>query len=219
MRFVYSVIAMMFLVSCSHMTQGGRATWDEERWGEIEAQQLDNSCGLASLLTIMRYHFGDMRFDERALLAKYVDRASDEALQRAMHDGVSLLELEALAQSVGYKTVRKMFTLEELERVVTIVPVLVYLEIGDLRHFAVVRGINEEIVWLADSARGNVYHSRKQFLTEWRTPEIFRKEWTYPGGLIVMGQGEEFNLELLKEPTSKIPSSFFELRRQMVIGR
>lgn len=218
MRVVYSVITALLFVSC-HAVQGGRATWDEERWGEIETQELDNSCAVASLLTIMRHNFGDQRFDERALLAKYVEQASEEALARAMREGVSLLELETLAKSVGYKTVRKMFTLEELERVVTIVPVLVYLEIGSLRHFAVVRGMSADVVWLADPARGNVYHTREQFLGEWRTPEALRGQWTYPGGLIVMRQEGEFNLNLLREPASKLPSSFFELRRQMIIGR
>lgn len=218
MRIAYSVIVALLLVSC-HAVQGGRATWDEERWGEIETQELDNSCALASLLTIMRHHFGDQRFDERALLAKYVEQASEEALARAMREGVSLLELETLAKYVGYKTVRKMFTLEELERVVTIVPVLVYLEIGALRHFAVVRGMSADVVWLADPARGNVYHSRKRFLAEWRIPEVFRGQWTHPGGLMIMRQEGTFKLELLKEPIAKLPSSFFELRRQMIIGR
>lgn len=219
MRLAYSVIVVMFLVSCSRMVSGGRATWDEERWGEIEAQRLDNSCGLASLLTIMRHHFGDLRFDERAMLAKYIEQADSEQLQKAMRDGISLLEIEVLVQSVGYKTARKMFTLDELERTVSFVPVLAYLEIGKFRHFAVIRGMSENIVWLADPARGNVYHSREQFLVEWRTPEALRGQWTRPGGLIVMRQDGKFNLELLKEPISKIPSSFFELRRQMIIGR
>jgi predicted double-glycine peptidase len=219
MRFVYCLIAMLLFISCSQTIQGGRATWDEERYGEIEPQQLDNSCGLASLLTIMRYQFGDTRFDERALLGKYIEQASGEALEKALRQGMSILEIEALVQSIGYTTKRKMFTLEELENTVTAVPVLVYLEIGTLRHFAVVRGMSEEVVWLADPARGNVYHSRQQFLAEWRTPEVLRKEWTHPGGLIIVRQEGKFDLNLLKKPISQLPSSFFELRRLMIIGR
>lgn len=219
MRVAYLVIAVLFIVSCGHVIPGERATWDEERWGEVETQQLDNSCGLASLLTIMRHHFGDQRFDERALLTVYIEKASEEPLARAMREGMSLLELEMLARSVGYKTVRKMLTLEELERLTTKVPVLVYLEIGKLHHFAVVRGMSGDLVWLADPARGNVYYTREQFLTEWRTPEVFKNEWTHPGGLIVVRQEGEFNLELLKEPVVMLPRSFHELRRRMIIGR
>jgi ABC-type bacteriocin/lantibiotic exporter with double-glycine peptidase domain len=166
----------------------------------------------------MRHQFGDTRFDERALLAKYIEKASSEALEKAMRNGMSLLEIEALAKSVGYTTIRKMFTLEELEQTVTTVPVLVYLEIGTFRHFAVVRGISGDTVWLADPSRGNVYHSRKQFLAEWRTPEALRKEWTHPGGLMIVRPDGEFNLELLKEPTAP-PRSFFELQRQMMRRR
>ncbi len=216
MRLMCVLLVGAFLVSCVHTQNGERATWDEERWGEIQPQELDSSCGLASLLTIMRYHFGDTRFDERMLLAEYIRGASERALQRAMRDGLSLLEIETLAQSVGYRTMRKMFTLYEVERVVTVTPVLVYLEIGQLRHFAVVRGISGDVVWLADSARGNIYYSRRQFLAEWRTPEALRGVWSRPGGLVLLRPEGKFNLELLREPTAQYPRSFFELQRRMM---
>lgn len=215
------LILTLLLTSCAQLLQGDRATWDEERWGEIVPQELDNSCGFSSLLTIMRYHFGDERFDERALFATYIKQASVEQLKRALDDGASLPELGALADSLGYIVRQHMFTLEELEHIVSFVPVLVYLEIGRFRHFAVVRGMNKEVVWLADPARGNVYHTRKSFLAEWRTPEAFRDRWTHPGGLIIIrpeGEGT-FRLSLLKEPTLGFPSSFHELRRQMIMEK
>ena len=102
MRSMCLLISTLLLASCVQVLQGDRATWDEERWGEIVPQELDNSCGLSSLLTIMRHHFGDERFDEQALLAAYIKQASDEQLKRAMDDGVSLPELGALADSLGY---------------------------------------------------------------------------------------------------------------------
>ena len=218
MRLWYLSIMIAVLSACTPI-HGDRPTWYEERWGEISPQQLDNSCGIASMATIMQYHFGDTRFDERILLKEYVEKASEEQLLKAMRTGVSLLELESLAQGVGYKTLRKMFTLEELEKTVSFVPVLVYLEIGKYRHFAVVRGMNKFTVWLADPARGNVYHSRDAFLKEWRIPEAYRAEWSHPGGLIIVRPDGEFALSLLREPISNFPASFRELRRQMMFAK
>lgn len=117
------------------------------RFGGIVEQGLDNSCGLASLLTITRTHFGDERYDEVLLLKKYMEDTDEKALAESMKNGLSLLELEKLAQSLGYTTVKNVLTLDALERLVSFVPVLVYLEVGKLRHFAVVRGINEEAVF------------------------------------------------------------------------
>lgn len=219
MRVLWIFAIGMFLASCANITQGVRPTWDEERWGEIEQQQLDSSCGLASLLTVMRHHYGDHRFDERSLLGAYIDMASNEALKKAMRNGLSFLELEALAQSLGYTVMRKMLTLDALERIVAFAPVLVYLEIGALRHFAVVRGADKEMVWLADSARGNVYQSRKQFLSEWRTPEALRREWASPGGLVIIHPSYTVRSAFLAPPPHGLPPSFFALRRQMLLGR
>jgi uncharacterized protein len=213
MKWCVVALFMMF-VSCASIPSTSQ-TWQDERWGGVKQQTLDNSCGLGSLLTVMHHHYGDSRFDERALLAKYIEHSSEDELLVAMRKGMSMLELEYLGRSVGYKTIRHMFTLDELERMVSVVPVIVYLEIGELRHFAVVRGVNKESVWLADSSRGNVYHSREQFLEEWRTPESLRDQWSRPGGLIIMRKGGKFALNLLKEPQSAIPPAFRELRRQM----
>lgn len=82
-------------------------TWDDVRWGGIVAQELDNSCGLASLLTIMQGHFGDMRYNEKTLLKEYFENADESDIAQAMSNGLSLLELEHLAKSIGYKVVKK----------------------------------------------------------------------------------------------------------------
>jgi predicted double-glycine peptidase len=213
---IFGLVLILLLEGCASTAHEPAVTWYEERWGGVVQQELDSSCGLGSLLTVMRYHFGDERYDERGLLTKYMEQASEEELHFSMRNGMSMLELEALAKSVGYKTTRRMLSIDDLERVVTIVPVIVYLEIGKLRHFAVVRGVDAYVVWLADSSRGNVHHRREEFLSEWRTPEALRDEWPRPGGLIIMRPNGEFALKLLQEPDSSTPDAFRELRRQMI---
>lgn len=188
-------------------------TWEEVRFGGIVEQGLDNSCGLGSLLTIMRTHFGDERYDERTLLKKYMEDSSEAEIAESMRNGLSLLELEKLSQSIGYTTAKKVLTLSDLERLVSFVPVLVYLEVGKLRHFTVVRGINKESVLLGDPSRGNVEYSRDEFMSEWKTLKGYPAK-TGVALIIVKNEGA-FPQKLLKEPASDNPLSFIEMERQM----
>lgn len=189
-------------------------TWDEVRFGGIVEQGLDNSCGLASLLTIMRTQFGDMRYDEASLLKNYMETASEKSIADSMKNGFSLLEMERLATSLGYATSKKVLSFEELERLVAFVPVLVYLEVGKLRHFAVVRGIQKNIVLLGDPSRGNVEYSREDFLSEWgKLKGVPQKKGV---GLILVRSGETSARKLLKEPGTEEPLSFAEMQRQLI---
>lgn len=188
-------------------------TWEEVRFGGIVEQGLDNSCGFASLLTIMQTHFGDERYDERQLLKKYMEEANETEIAESMRNGLSLLELEKLTQSIGYTTAKKVLTLNDLERLVSFVPVLVYLEVGKFRHFAVVRGINKESVLLGDPSRGNVEYSRDEFMSEWKTLKGYPAKTGV--ALIIMKNEGVFPQKLLKEPSSDNPPSFIEMERQM----
>ncbi len=203
-----------------HPPPGTPLTWYDERWGNVTEQELDNSCGLASLRTIAYYHFGH-EISERELLTRYVETQSNEAIARAMKEGVSLLELEHLAQSFDYQTRRSMLSIDELARVVSFAPVIVYLEVDRFRHFAVVRGMSKTEVLLADSSRGNVRYSREAFLAEWKVPEEFHDRWKTPGGLVLFKNGNEHEhvSTFLKTLDSRTPESFFTLKRSLMLGR
>lgn len=141
-------------------------TWDDVRYGGVVEQGLDNSCGLAALLTLMRYTFSDVRFTEETLLAQYMEQATTNELGLAMRDGLSLRELASLAESVGYSTRSFALSQEQLIKLASQVPVLVYLEVQSLRHFAVVREVGGRVT-LADPSRGVVDQSWSQFMKEW----------------------------------------------------
>ncbi|MEK7538413.1 MAG: cysteine peptidase family C39 domain-containing protein [Patescibacteria group bacterium] len=189
-------------------------TWDEVRFGGIVEQGLDNSCGIASLLTIMRMHFGDERYDEASLLKKYMETASEESIAESMKNGFSLLEMEKFSTSLGYTTSKKILSFEELERLVAFVPVLVYLEVGKFRHFAVVRGIQKDVVLLGDPSRGNVEYTREEFLSEWGKLKGVSQE--KGAGLMLVRSGVIPTQTLLTGPSTEEPSSFVEMQRQLV---
>jgi uncharacterized protein len=214
-----AVILLVAFVLCAPIVASAddQWTWDEVRFGSIVEQGFDNSCGLASLLTIMRSHFGDERYDEQLLFKRFLEDASETALVESMQKGLSLLELQKLAQSIGYETKKASLSMAELEQLVTFVPVLVYLEIGRFRHFAVVRGTAPDLVLLGDPSRGNVEYSRHEFLSEWKTA----KEYPEKDGaaLIIVRREGVFNQKLLKEPDAYEPKSFIEMWRLLTGSR
>ena len=61
MKNMYKYFVVLFLPFAFslpvHASSNDPWTWEEVRFGGIVEQGLDNSCGLASLLTIMRSHF------------------------------------------------------------------------------------------------------------------------------------------------------------------
>ena len=214
MRKIFFVFALLFFSVSTRASPDDPWTWDEKRFGGVVTQGLDNSCGLASLLTIMQTHFGDMRNDEGTLLKKYMQMASAKELAEAMSNGLSLLELEKMAQTLGYSTKKKVLTFGELKNLTAFVPVLVYLEVGKQRHFTVVRGANESAVFLGDPSRGNVEYSKEEFLTEWKTLPTYEKETG--AALIIVKKEGDFSLKLLRDPEIETPPSFEQMRRQMI---
>ncbi len=48
-------------------------------------------------------------------------------------------------------------------------PVVVYLKHRKNDHFSVLRGVDQETVWLADPSLGNRSYSKHQFLSMWQT--------------------------------------------------
>lgn len=221
MKYVYFAICLCMLFASLSIPVSTYAspldyeTWDDVRWGGVVAQELDNSCGLASLLTIMQGHFGDMRYNEKTLLKEYFENADESDIAQAMSKGLSLLELEHLAKSIDYKVVKKAFTIDDLERIVSFVPVLVYLEVGTLRHFAVLRGMNLHTVLLGDPSRGNVEYSREEFLEEWKTPDGYPPQTG--AALVIVRPGIDAVQNFLREPELHYPPSFLTLRQEITL--
>lgn len=211
--FIATISAMWPTLVCAQ--EQGAWTWEEERYKGIVPQELDNSCGLAAITTIMQTHFGDDRFSEHELVKRYMERATEVELAEAITNGLSLLEIEKLVQSLGYTTAKKVLTIDELEQVVSFVPALVYLEIGKFRHFAVVRGISKEMVLLADPSRGNVEYSRDDFLSEWKPLKGYPPN-TGVALIIVRNEGT-FKQKLLREPAYQNPPSLNEMGRHLMM--
>jgi predicted double-glycine peptidase len=185
---------------------GEQATWQAVRWGGIVRQELDFSCGLTSIATILRYHYGEEEVTERALLNDFVSMLSEEELSEVLAQGASMAQLADLLTRRGYVVRSWRVELPRLRQLTTALPAIVYLETPDFRHFAVVRGVSDQQVLLADSARGNL-----------RLPlAVFQREWKGKRALLVAKNEVALANALLAAPEADAAQARTELVRSVV---
>ena len=130
----------------------------------VVKQRYDFSCGAAALATILHYGFGD-EVTEVQLLEQLFALLSEEEKDEVRREGFSLLHLQRVAQARGYNAQGFRLPPEQLSLISG--PVLVYIEPRGYQHFAVLRGIRADRVYLADPSRGNIRLPMYQFLESW----------------------------------------------------
>lgn len=131
-------------------------SWKTLRDVRIVKQDLDYSCSAASLATLLNEVYGQPVTEEDLLKAmdKGDLRASFEDMQKAL-------------PPFGFKAQGFAASYEQLMKLK--VSVVVYLKYRKDDHFSVLRGINENTVWLADPSLGNRTYSKAQFLEMWQS--------------------------------------------------
>jgi len=127
-------------------------------------QRFDYSCGAASLATILRYGFGE-KVTERQILLQLFDLLSKEEKKVSREKGFSLLDLQRVAQARGYKAQGFRLDAQYLSRLGG--PVIVFIAPRGYKHFAVLRGVRGDRVYLADPSRGNIRMPAYTFLEGW----------------------------------------------------
>ena len=131
-------------------------SWKSLRDARVVKQDLDYSCGAASLATLLNEYYGQ-QVTEAALL-----KAMDKGDGRA-----SFADMQRALLSFGFKAQGFATSWQQLTKLH--MPVIVYLKHRRDDHFSVVRGIDAHTVWLADPSLGNRTFSRAQFLALWET--------------------------------------------------
>ncbi len=131
-------------------------SWKRLRDARIVKQDLDFSCGAASLATLLNSYYGL--------------NVTEEAILQAMDKGDGRASFEDMARALarfGFKAQGLAASYQQLVRLR--MPVIVYVKHRKDDHFSVLRGIDAETVWLADPSLGNRTFSRSQFLEMWQT--------------------------------------------------
>jgi predicted double-glycine peptidase len=148
-----------------HNSNAQITSWKALNEQHIIMQKYDYSCGAASLATLMKYYFNE-EINEQKLLDYIKTVFNKQEYKRIEKDGLSFLELEKISRSRGYQSANVRLKLSALKQLSG--PVIVFLKTKDYRHFAVLRGVREDRVFLADPSRGNIRLSIKEFTKEWK---------------------------------------------------
>jgi uncharacterized protein len=131
-------------------------SWKSLRDARIVKQDLDYSCSAASLATLLNEFYGQS--------------VTEEALLKAMDKGnlrASFEDMQKALPQFGFKAQGFAASYEQLMKLKA--PVVVYLKHRKDDHFSVLRGIDQNTVWLADPSLGNRTYSKAQFLEMWET--------------------------------------------------
>ncbi len=143
---------------------GGTArTWKDMRDAGVVRQGHDYSCGSAALATLLSG--ADPDVTEREILLEVLEGLTDDQKRQTMEQGLSLLDLKTVANRRGFRAEGYRVEPDLLAKITR--PVIVFIEPGGYRHFAVFKGMRGDRVFLADPARGNVRMPIYEFADIW----------------------------------------------------
>ncbi len=140
-------------------------SWKQLNEQNVIMQRFDYSCGAASLATVMKYYFNE-DVSEQKLLDYIKETFDKQEYTRIERDGLSFLELEKISRSRGYQSASVRLKLPALLELSG--PVIVFLSRNEYKHFAVLRGVKEDRVYLTDPSRGNIRLPIQEFMREWK---------------------------------------------------
>lgn len=154
--FAASATAQAVLTSPQLATVVAVKSWKALRDERVVKQDLDYSCGAASLATILEAFYGKAITEEQILK----DMATDDA-------AASFDDMAKVLAKYGFKGVGVALGFEQLQQLR--IPAVVYLRYRGDDHFSVLRGVSQHAVRLADPSWGNRHFSKAQFLQMWHT--------------------------------------------------
>ncbi len=127
-------------------------------------QAYDYSCGAAAFATLLTYGLGDPVTEQEVLEAAFRALSQDEEALRKK-EGLSLLDLQRLAQARGHKA--QGFRIEAKFLSHLRGPVIVFIKPRGYEHFAVLKAVRGDRAYLADPSLGNVRMPMYKFLAMW----------------------------------------------------
>ena len=130
----------------------------------VVKQGYDYSCGAASLATLLTFGLNDP-VSEGTLLRELISPLPADRLAALQHDGLSLFDLQRLAQARGHKAQGFRIGSSQLRKLAY--PAIVFIRPHGYRHFAVFKGLRGDRIYLADPSLGNVRMPLYRFLDMW----------------------------------------------------
>ncbi len=138
------------------------------KYRHIVRQAFDYSCGSASLVTIMKYDLG-LDVEEKQAMEGMMQFGEKEKI--IARRGFSLLDMKRYLASIHIESAG--FRGETSDLVTLEHPALVPIDFGGSKHFVVVRGIRDGLVYIADPSAGNLVFSVPKFSSLWDRNTFF----------------------------------------------
>lgn len=142
--------------------------WSAFKDDGVIKQKLDYSCGAAALATLLHGYYG-LPVTEESII---------EATGR--NAWLSFADMEKAVTGYHLRAVGLALNLEQLKQLK--VPVIVYIDTREGPHFAVLRGISDDTVWIGDPATGNDRYPIYRFQEKWET----RKDPNFRGRILLV---------------------------------
>jgi predicted double-glycine peptidase len=142
--------------------------FSELKFKNIVHQAYDYSCGSAALVTILKYHLGLEVTEQQSMEGMMAFGEKDKIIERR---GFSLLDMKRYlasiqVESAGFRAeVSDLLTLDQ--------PGIVPIDYGGFKHFVVLRGVRDGLVFIADPAMGNSVYTLAEFTGMWDRNTLF----------------------------------------------
>lgn len=138
------------------------------KYKHIVRQAFDYSCGSAALVTILNYHLGVMVNEQQAMEGMLEKGEKDKIIERR---GFSLLDMKRYVGSLGMNGAGFKAEISDLKTLDE--PAIVPIDYAGSKHFVVLRGIRDGVVYIADPSAGNIVFSVEEFARWWDKNTLF----------------------------------------------
>ncbi len=131
----------------------------------LVTQGLDYSCGAAAIATVAKYFWGD-NVSELDFIKIALQILSPEEFRDRQKNGLTMEDLKNIAIKAQYFSTVGRLKFDQLEE--SKVPLIVGLDVEGYKHFVVIRGTDDNFVYIADSIRGNLRLKHSEFKRQWQ---------------------------------------------------
>lgn len=129
-------------------------TWKYYRDRNIVKQNLDHSCAAASVATILNYYYGISTTEEEILASMNKENRM-----------ASFYDIAEVLPKYGFFGVGYAISFDQLINIK--IPVIVHTRNRGIEHFSVLKGIDKDVIMIADPSLGNRTYSKAEFLKIW----------------------------------------------------
>lgn len=134
----------------------------------VVRQQYDYSCGSAALTTLLDFYLG-RNFQERQVMEGLLRFGETERI--IQRRGFSLLDMKRLVTALGHPS--GGFKAQAKDLIELDHPAIAPIEYAGFKHFVVIRAVQDNRVFVADPALGNITFTLNRFLEVWDNNVLF----------------------------------------------